>query len=139
MESRIYIHLIAKKRTIALCTIALWRINQQWSLHRILISWNLWYMYLHLIFLIMTAFYKPRKTSLSIYHDYIHGHIGNAVANTLPAMFVLTGYDTLSLFLPLVQKSHTWTGLQARSLSCWASIRFRTAYPSLRDVKRKAE
>ena len=36
--SRIYLHLIKKKWTLALCSIALWRINQQWELQRILIS-----------------------------------------------------------------------------------------------------
>ena len=36
--SRIYLHLIKKKWTLALCSIALWRINQQWELQLILIS-----------------------------------------------------------------------------------------------------
>ena len=43
------------------------RINQQWWLHWILTSWYSWYMYLHLIFLIMTGVYKSRKTSLWMY------------------------------------------------------------------------
>ena len=61
------IDVITKKLTHALCTITLWRINQQWRLHRILIYWYLWYMYLHVVFSVMTGFYKPRKSSLWMY------------------------------------------------------------------------
>ena len=54
-------------------------------------------------------------------------------------MFVLTGCDTVSLLLPLVQKGHTWTGLETTNLSCWASIRFRRTYPSLKKVNLAVE
>ena len=53
----------------------------------------------------------------------IHDYIGNAVAITLPAMFVLTGCDTVCYFY---RKS-------------WASVRLPRAYPSRGDVRRKAE
>ena len=56
---------------LALYTIALWRINQQWWLHRILISWYLCCMCLHLVFLIMTGFYKPRKNNLGMYIRFV--------------------------------------------------------------------
>ena len=54
-------------------------------------------------------------------------------------MFALTGCDTVSLLLPLVQKGHTWTGLETTNLSCWASIRFRRTYPSLKKVNLAVE
>ena len=62
---------------------------------------------------------KTQFVNVSKIHDYI----GNAVAITLPAMFVLTGCDTVSYFY---RKS-------------WASVRLPRAYPSRGDVRRKAE
>ena len=45
------LHVITKKRTLAICKNAFWRINQQRRLDRILIPWCLWYMYFLLFFL----------------------------------------------------------------------------------------
>ena len=67
----------------------------------------------------------------------IHDYIGNRVAITLPAMIVLTGCDAVSYFY--VSPGRLYLSLEARSLSCCASVRFRTAYLSLGDVRRKAE
>ena len=44
----------------------------------------------------MTGFYKPKKQFVNV--SKIHEYIGNVVAITLPAMFVLTACDTMSYF-----------------------------------------
>ena len=122
-----------KKQTLALCTIVLWKVNQQWWLHRILISWYSWYMYLHLAFLIMTGFYKPRKTSLWMYLRFMITLVMKLQSRCQQCS---SSPAVIQWVTSTVSPS---TCLEARSLSSWASIKFGRAYPSLGDVRRKAK
>ena len=54
-------------------------------------------MYLHLAFLIMTGFYKPKNNQF-VNVSKIHNYIGNSVTITLPSMFILTGCDIVNYF-----------------------------------------
>ena len=82
-----------KKRTLVLRTITLWRIKWQWWLHWILISWYLQYMYLYLSSRSWLVFTTKKKHFVNV--SKIHDYIVNAVAVTLPGMFVLTCCDTM--------------------------------------------
>ena len=56
---------------------------------------TLWYIYLHLVFLIMTGFHEPIKTSLSMHQRFI---ITLVMQITLSAMFAITGCGRVSYF-----------------------------------------
>ena len=82
-------------------------------------------------------FLQTKKNQL-VNVSKIYDYIGNAVAITLPAMFVLTGCDTVSYFYRK-SKEAILEHVLKQEVSAVDSIKFGRAYPSLGDVRRKAK
>ena len=98
-----------------------------------LIPSYLWYMYLHLIFLIMTGFYESRKTIFWMHLRFMITLVMLLQSHCQQCSSLLLFYSILLLY---VQEVYTWIGLEARSVTCWVSIRFGSIPTSQRHQKK---
>ena len=106
-----------------MCTYTHWMINQQWWLHRKLISWYSWYTYLHLVFLIRTGVYKPRNTSFWMYLRFmitLAMQLQSLASNVCPHCNTLWVTSTVSpgrLYL-----NGSWTGQEVLAVELLSDL-----------------